>query len=116
MVLYEHRLRGDADALLSAIEDSVMRSVTAKREASSDLTVGDARMVIRTYERFSATGASRVSLTISVLAHGDELAVVAVSAGGSQAVFFKMNIFGEQAFLKLARTAIDGFAARGAVS
>jgi hypothetical protein len=50
-----------------------------------------------------------VSLGISILAVGGALAVSAISAGGSQAVFFKINTVGEQNFLGKAVDALRGF-------
>jgi len=57
----------------------------------------------------SAFGGNRVSLGISILAVGGALAVSAISAGGSQAVFFKINTVGEQNFLGKAVDALRGF-------
>jgi hypothetical protein len=66
-------------------------------------------LVVRTYERFSALGGNRVSLCISILSVGERIALSAVSSGGSRAVFFKMNTFGEQAFLSRAVDAIEAY-------
>ena len=46
-------------------------------------------------------GGNRLSLTVHPLPQGDEpIRLSAIAAGGSQAVFFKMNTLGEYAFLK----------------
>jgi hypothetical protein len=65
--------------------------------------------VVRVYERYSAFGGNRVSLNISVLAVGEQLAVSAISSGGSQAVWFKINTVGEDSFLKKAVDAIRSY-------
>lgn len=45
--------------------------------------------------------ASRLSLTLTLFQNGDEpIRLSAIAAGGSQAVFFKMNTLGEDAFLE----------------
>lgn len=83
--------------------------MTAKLEDRGDYRLGDARMVVRVYERYSAMGGNRVSLCISVLAVGTQMSLSAVSSGGSQAMFWKVNTFGESAFLDRAIDAIRGY-------
>ena len=110
MAHYEQVLSGDVDALVAHLDRAIPAgSVTAKLEDHGDYRLGDARMVVRVYERYSALGGNRVSLCISVLAVGTELSLSAVTAGGSQAVFFKLNTFGESAFLDRAVSAIQGW-------
>lgn len=50
-----------------------------------------------------------MSLTFSMLAVGDEVAVTAVASGGGTGVFFKLNTFGEEAFRSKAGEAIRSF-------
>jgi hypothetical protein len=114
MAHYEQVLEGDVDALTAYLDQAIPAgSVTAKLEDRGDYRLGDARMVVRVYERYSALGGSRVSLCISVLAVGSQLSLSAVSSGGSQAMFWKLNTFGESAFLERAVDAIRGFAPTG---
>ena len=109
---YEQELAGDVDGLVAHLDQQILRgSVSAKVEDSSDHTIGDARMVVRVYERYSAFGGNRVSLNISILAVGGRLAVSAITAGGSQAVFFKINTVGEENFLNKAVDALRSYAA-----
>ena len=84
--------------------------MTAKLEDHGDFRLGDARMVVRVYERYSAMGGNRVSLCISVLAVGSQMSLSAVASGGSQAMFWKVNTFGESAFLQRAVDTIQSFA------
>jgi hypothetical protein len=111
MAYFLRELTGDVDRLAAHLDQAIPGgSVTAKYEAGADHRIGDARMVVRAYERFSAMGGNRVSLCVSILAVGDRLALSAISAGGSQAMFFKLNTFGEEAFLDKAAEAVDSFA------
>ena len=110
MAHYEQVLTADVDALVAHLDRAIPAgSISAKLEDSYDHRIGDARMVVRVYERYSAMGGNRVSLCISVLAVGTELSVSAITAGGSQAVFFKLNTFGESAFLERAIAALNDF-------
>jgi hypothetical protein len=112
MAYFEQELTGDVDAFVAHLDRSIPgSSITANLESSAEHRIGDARMVVRAYERYSAMGGNRVSLCVSVLAVGDRIAVSAVSSGGSQAMFWKLNTFGEEAFLRKAVEAIGSYAA-----
>lgn len=61
------------------------------------------RCCVRVYERYSWTGGNRVSMTVTLVGDGEELCLSAITAGGSQAMLFKMNTMGEEAFLDTLR-------------
>ncbi|HEX3930246.1 MAG TPA: DUF6054 family protein [Nocardioides sp.] len=110
MAQYQIQLQGDVEELVAHLDQQILRgSVSANIEDGSDLRLGDARMVVRVYERYSAFGGNRVSLGISILAVAGQLAVAAITAGGSQAMFFKINTVGEQSFLSKAVEALQSF-------
>jgi hypothetical protein len=97
----ERKLRGNFDEVLNAIENRIMGdSISASSEAASDYQLGDVRCAVRVYERYSWIGSSRVSLNITLIGVAQDLFLSAISSGGSQAVFFKINTFGEDAFLR----------------
>ena len=103
-------LTGSADALVAHLDGAITgSSVSASVEHRAELRAGDARMLLRTYERYSMTGGNRVTLSVSILAVGEQLEVALTTSGGSQAVFFKINIFGEEAFMAKAKEALDTF-------
>lgn len=114
MAHYQTQLTGDADHFVAYLDRAIPEgSVTTKFETGADHRIGDARMIVRTYERYSALGGNRVSLCLSILSVGTALALSAVSSGGSQAMFFKLNTFGEEAFLKRAVAAIEAYVPAG---
>lgn len=58
------------------------------------------RTSVRVFERYSTTGGNRVSLSVTLFQNANEaIQLSAITAGWSQAMFFKMNTFGEKAFL-----------------
>lgn len=100
MARYEHRLIGDFNSILEQLHEGILEgSTSASYEDGSDYAAGDVRCAVRVYERFSYTGNNRVSLNLTLVGRGKELFLSAITAGGSQAVFFKLNTFGEEAFL-----------------
>jgi len=100
MAKYETRLTGDFDGFLRVLEDGVLRgSISASREDGSDYREGDVRCAVRVFERYSMIGKNRVSMNVTLVGRGDSLFVSAITSGGSQAVFFKINTWGESSFL-----------------
>ena len=55
---------------------------------------------MRVFERYSYMGGNRVSLNVTLFQVGDgPVELSAITSGGSQAMFFKINTLGEEAFL-----------------
>jgi hypothetical protein len=100
-------LTGEVSRFITHLDTAITQgSATAKLEGSAERRIGDARMVVRVYERYSTLGGNRVSLSVSVLAVGQQMEVSVITSGGSTAMFWKVNTFGEDAFLKRAEDAI----------
>ena len=108
MAKYERRLRGSFTEALHTCESAIMKgSLSASYEDGSDYILGDTRVAVRVYERYSWLGKNRVSLSLTLAGHGDNLFLSAITAGGSGAVFFKVNTFGEESFLDTLATELD---------
>ena len=109
--MYQTRsLVGSADALAAHLDEAITRgSISASIEHHDELAIGDARMILRTYERYSMTGGNRLTLSVSILAVGDRMEVALTTSGGSQGVFLKFNTFGEGAFMDKGLEALDAF-------
>ena len=101
MAKLEKTVQGDFQQVLDSIADGILNgSITASLEDSSDFRSGDARCSVRVFERYSYFGGNRVSLSVTVFQNGtDPIKVSAITSGGSQAMFFKINTLGEEAFL-----------------
>jgi hypothetical protein len=104
MAKYERKLQGDFDSALNTLHDGILGgSMSATYEDGSNYAEGDVRCAVRVYERYSLVGGNRVSLNLTLLGHGTDLFLTAITSGGSQAVFFKINTWGEEAFLDCVR-------------
>ncbi len=100
MAKYERRIQGDFDHVLACLHAGILEgSSSASYEDGSDYTVGAVRCAVRVYERYSYMGGNRVSLNVTLVGAGEELFLSAITSGGSQAVFVKINTWGEEAFL-----------------
>ena len=102
MAIFEKTIRNkNFDKLLRKLENEIPDSSwSADLEAGSDFKEGDARCSVRVFERYSMMGGNRLSLTLTMFQNGDSpIRLSAITAGGSQAVFFKVNTLGEESFL-----------------
>ncbi len=110
MAKLERTLKGDFYTILHDIHDGILGgSVSASFEDESDLSVPGAKVVTRVYERYSYMGGNRVSLAVTLVSSGDKVHLSAITSGGSQAMFFKINTFGEGAFLDKLREIVDRY-------
>ncbi|MCL2405341.1 MAG: DUF6054 family protein [Defluviitaleaceae bacterium] len=113
MAKYETRLRGNFDELLGMLNHGILKgSISASYEDGSDYVNGHIRCAVRVYERHSMAKGSRVSMSVTLLGTGDELFVTIITAGGSSAMFFKINTLGEHTFLNKAIDIIEGYRRR----
>lgn len=101
MAKLEQTINGNFEQLLRRIEDGIMSgSASASLEDKSDFRSGDAKCSVRVFERYSYAGGNRVSLSVTLFQNGGgPVHLSAITSGGSQAMFFKVNTLGEEAFL-----------------
>ncbi len=100
MAKLEKQVHGNFDSILNSLHQAVLEgSMSASYEDGSDFAQGDFRCAVRVYERYSWSGGNRVSLTLTLAGCGGNYFLSAITAGGSQATFFKLNTWGEEAFL-----------------
>lgn len=112
MAKLEVRLKGNFDHILKDVCNEILStSVSAKIEGSSDFSIADSRCSVRVFERYSYLGNNRVSMSVTLFQRKEDILLSAISAGGSQAVFFKINTFGEEAFLDTIRPALKKYKA-----
>lgn len=115
MAKLERRIRGDFDQVLEALDRGIFDgSISASYEDGSDCSVGPMRCAVRVYERYSYLGGNRVSLNLTLVGDGEELFLSAITSGGSKAVCFKLNTWGEAAFLDALREVVDRLPCREA--
>lgn len=110
MAKYERRLKGNFNELLNWLHSDIMNgSSSVSYEDGSDIKLGDSSVAVRVYERYSMAGGNRVSMNVTITGTGEELFVSAITSGGSQAVFFKINTIGEETFLELCSDSVENY-------
>ena len=101
MAKLEMNLTGsNFEEILRRIETGILNgSLSASLEESGDFCTASSRCSVRVFERYSYAGGNRVSLSVTLFESEGTLRLFAATTGGSQAVFWKINTLGEEAFL-----------------
>lgn len=109
MAKYERHFRGSFDEVLRRLDEGILEgSASASFEDGSDWRGGAVRCAVRVYERYSVVGGNRVSLNLTLVGEGEDLFLSAITSGGSQAMLFKINTWGEEAFLDQVQALAEG--------
>lgn len=113
MAKYECDLTGDFYTILSEIEYAVLNgSMSASKEDASELSIGSCKCAVRVYERYSWMGGNRVSMNVTMVEADGRIRLSAITSGGSQAMFFKVNTLGEEAFLNTIEEVVEKYTIR----
>ena len=120
MAILERTLTGDFTTILTELDAVVKQSVSATLEGSSDFNFSTGRCAVRVYERYSAIGNGRVTMSLTLLEADGQIRLSGshirhshpdnITSGGSQAVFFKVNTLGAESFLDTIRDTVERFA------
>ncbi len=101
MAKLDRDVSGSFDEVLGRLTNGILSSsVSATLEDGADYVFADGRVAVRVFERFSYMGGNRLTMTLVVSEKNGCVHVTAVTSGGSQALFWKINTFGEEAFLQ----------------
>lgn len=109
MAKLEKTIYSDIEYVAEKIKETILnKSMSASFEDESRFEVGNAKCIVMVFERYSYMGGNRVSMNVTLFqANLQEVHLSAITSGGSQAVLFKMNTIGENAFLDTLREVVD---------
>ena len=99
--LVENSIYEDIEVLANRIQKGIVNgSISASVEDVVRMNGAGARCIVMVFERYSYMGSNRVSMNVTLFqVDGGPVQLTAITSGGSQAMFFKINTFGEEAFL-----------------
>lgn len=112
MATYERRFEGDFISFLRSFHDKMIdSSISTQYEDGKIILVGEQQVALHVYERYSAIGSNRVSLSVMIADLGDKIHLTAIASGGSEGMLFKLNTFGESAFLDVCVRIVENYIA-----
>lgn len=100
--------KGNFDEVVEYSKESIFESnktATLEHEVYHD--INGVKQALIVFEKFSFIGGNRVSLTLNIISVDEDISLVAITSGGSQAIFYKINTVGEEDFLLRYREKID---------
>lgn len=110
MACYKNHLNCKIRALSVYLDNAILSgSSSASLEDCIQLEMDGVTCITRVYERYSYIGSNRVSLTVTLFGRDGDVHLSAITSGGSQAIFFKLNTLGEQSFLDKFVEAAEAF-------
>ncbi len=113
MAVYNRTFQGNYDEFSSYLESSILSgSISASLESKSKTVFHGVTCTVLVFERYSYIGKNRVSLNVTLLGHEDEIQLIAVTSGGSQAVFWKVNTLGEESFIDKLKEPVEAYVAQ----
>lgn len=109
MAKYVKQVTGDFDAILEHLHQAVLGgSMSASYEDGSDYSQGRASAArCGSTSGTAGPGGNRVSMSLTLAGANGSYFLTAITSGGSQGTFFKLNTFGEEAFLETIAGAIN---------
>lgn len=111
MAKYECTVRGDFNHFSQYLHDEILNgSMSASYEDGCSYKIDGRSFSMGVYERYSYAGGNRVSLSVMLTQESDNtIRLCAVTSGGSQAMFFKINTWGEESFLGKLQEAVENY-------
>lgn len=99
--LVERIIHEDIGMLAARIQKGIVdSSISASVEDVVTMQGETSKCIVMVFERYSYMGSNRVSMNVTLFQEkGGPVQLTAITSGGSQAMFFKINTFGEEAFL-----------------
>ena len=90
----------DFDKTLKYFHDYLSTSsLSSSYEDGSDYRVGNMRVAVRVYEKYTILGENRLSMTVTLATNGTEIFASAITAAGSGG-FVKVWAWGEDGYLE----------------
>ena len=110
MALYEETITADLDELVPYIKRSLAdQSTTFHLEEETEYTADGVRVKVLCCERYAYSGSGRVAMTVTLVESAGSVRVIGTAAGGSSAMFFKINDWSDNNFLNTLVCAVRSF-------
>lgn len=97
MAKFGRNFKGNFEDTRSFLNDLVLNTYsTSSKEEEIIKEFNQVKHWFSVYEIYSIIGSNRLSISISLFEYKGEISLDIVGSGGSQAMFFKINTWGEE--------------------
>lgn len=105
MAKYIYETTGDFNNFVSTVRD-LAQDISATTNYEDGHQIGNTSSLM-VFERYSIAGSSRLSLSVMITEIDGIIQLVAIPSSGSQAIAFKLNNIGEEAFLQRFKESLE---------
>ncbi len=107
MAKYEQKLSGDFSRIVNQIHEGIMQDAYSMNLVDqSDYHSDEIRIAVRVYDKYFMRNGNRTSLSLTIVGHGEEIFVSAISAGGGQGILFNTSWGAEEEMVSLVQEII----------
>lgn len=109
MAKYEVRITGQFGEVVSRLHNDILNSAYSMNLVEeSNYAAGDVQIAVRVYDKYFMRNESRASLSLTVVAHGSDIFISAIGAGGGRGVLFNFTLGAENSLVDVIRESLSG--------
>jgi hypothetical protein len=108
MAKYEQQLFGEFSRIVDQVHEGIMQDAYSMNLVDqSDYQSDDIRIAVRVYDKYFMRNGNRTSLSLTIVGHGEEIFLSAISAGGGQGILFNTSWGAEEEMVSMVQDIID---------
>jgi hypothetical protein len=108
MAKYEKAITGKFEEVLRHLENDIGNSgMTMNLVDESNYSCGDTKIAVRVYDKYFMRNGNRASLSLTIVAHGIDIFISAIGAGGGQGIIFNFSLGAEDEMVGIVRESIE---------
>lgn len=109
MAKYEKIITGEFQEVVDLLHNNIINSgATMNLVDESNFICGDTNIAVRVYDKYFVRNESRASLSLTVAAHGSDIFISAIGAGGGRGIFFNFSLGAEENLVTIVQESIEG--------
>lgn len=108
MAKYETIITGQFEQVVDHLENDIRNSgVSMNLVDKSDYASGDTNIAVRVYDKYFMRNGNRASLSLTVVAHGRDIFISAIGAGGGQGIIFNFSLGAEEDMVSIVKQCVQ---------
>ena len=108
MAKYEKTIIGKFEEVINRLQSDIHNSgISMNLVDASDYSSGDTNIAVRVYDKYFMRNGNRASLSLTVVAHGDNIFVSAIGAGGGQGIILNFSLGAEDNMVAIVRKSLE---------
>lgn len=108
MAKYEKTITGNFEEVIKHLENDIENSAMSMNLVDeSNYSYGDSKLAVRVYDKYFMRNGNRASLSLTVVAHGNDIFISAIGAGGGQGIIFNFSLGAEDDMVAIVEESLE---------